>query len=54
MLKEWSIKTWMNALRSRGGFLLSEDPRSYRNLVASTVTTTPDQSAIAFPKNDPA
>jgi hypothetical protein len=22
-------------------------------LVASTVTTTPDQSAIAFPKNDP-
>ena len=33
--------------------LLSLDPRSYRCLVARIITTTPLQSAIALPKNEP-
>src|SRR5450631_4211656 len=35
------------------GFLLSADPLSYRCLVISTVTSTPVQSAMALPKNEP-
>src|SRR3981081_4569578 len=35
------------------GRLLSVDPFSYRCLVMTTVTKTPVQSAMAFPKNDP-
>src|ERR1017187_696402 len=35
------------------GFLLSADPFSYRCLVMRTVTSTPVQSAIALPKNEP-
>src|ERR1700676_4261110 len=35
------------------GCWLSADPFSYRCLVMKTVTRTPVQSAIAFPKNDP-
>src|SRR5579872_448967 len=38
---------------SQCGRLLSDDPFSYKNFVITTVTTTPLQSAIAFPKNDP-
>jgi hypothetical protein len=33
--------------------LQSGDPRSYRIRVQITVATTPLQSAMAFPKNDP-
>jgi hypothetical protein len=29
------------------------EPVSYKYLVARTITTTPDQSAIALPKNEP-
>src|SRR5271157_5763157 len=35
------------------GFLLSADPLSCRCLVKMTVTSTPDQSAMALPKNEP-
>src|SRR6185312_10222148 len=35
------------------GRLLSCDPRSYKYLVPSSITTTPVQSAIALPKNEP-
>src|ERR1022692_529010 len=35
------------------GCLLSAEPFSYRYLVMTTVTTTPVQSAMALPKNDP-
>src|SRR4051794_5740355 len=36
-----------------GSFLLSPECFSYKCLVASTVNRTPDQSAMAFLKNDP-
>src|ERR1700686_3600199 len=39
--------------QSLGGFRLSFEPFSYKILVANTVTTTPDQSAMALPKNEP-
>jgi hypothetical protein len=39
--------------RFRGGRRLSAEPFSYKYLVAITMTTTPDQSAIALPKNEP-
>lgn len=35
------------------GCLLSADPFSYTCLVMITVTSTPDQSAMALPKNEP-
>lgn len=41
------------AMKRCGGLRLSADPLSYMNLVARTVTTTPLQSAMALPKNDP-
>src|SRR5512135_210209 len=36
------------------GCLLSAEPFSYKCLVAITITTSPLQSAMALPKNDPA
>jgi hypothetical protein len=36
-----------------GSGALSADPFSYKRWLASTVTTIPSQSAIAFPKKDP-
>lgn len=32
---------------------LQDGTLSYKYLVANTMTTTPDQSAIALPKNEP-
>src|SRR5579872_3525184 len=54
MLSEWSCRRLRIGLTaSCGGRRLSAEPLSYRYFVATTVTTTPVQSAIAFPKKDP-
>jgi len=54
MLREWSRSRSKPRLKwCRGGRRLSADPFSYKYLVANIMTTTPDQSAIALPKNDP-
>src|SRR5258706_627826 len=54
MLSEWSRRRIQMGLnRLFGGRRLSADPVSYRYLVEKTMTTTPDQSAMALPKNEP-
>jgi hypothetical protein len=54
MLRDWSRSSCrMGPKRARGGRRLSAEPLSYKYLAAHTMTTTPDQSAIAFPKNEP-
>src|SRR5437660_12250401 len=54
MLRECSCSFSSTGLSQwRGGLRLSAEPFSYMNLVASTVTTSPVQSAIALPKNAP-
>jgi len=54
MLREWSRSRSQTRLKwCRGGRRLSADPFSYKYFVANIMTTTPDQSAIALPKNDP-
>src|SRR5712691_3009771 len=54
MLREWSRSNFRPGLTTLcGGRRLSAEPLSYRYFVARTITTTPVQSAMAFPKNDP-
>src|SRR5713101_7903387 len=54
MLSEWSrSRSRAGRRRLRGGRRLSAEHFSYKYLVANTMTTTPDQSAIALPKNEP-
>src|SRR5512141_3488533 len=54
MLREWlRSRAKAGPRRLRGGRRLSAEPVSYRYLVARTITTTPDQSAMALPKNEP-
>jgi hypothetical protein len=54
MLREWSrSRSHTGPKRVRGGRRLSDEPFSYKYLVANTIITTPDQSAIALPKSDP-
>ena len=53
-LREWLRSRCRMGLKVfRGGRQLSAEPFSYQYLVAMTMTTTPDQSAIALPKNEP-
>src|SRR2546421_2538698 len=53
-VSEWSRSHSRRGPSSGGwGERLSAEPFSYRYLVATTVTTTPVQSAMAFPKKEP-
>jgi len=52
IVSECSSRNFLTGVKIRcGGRLLSPDPISNNPLVASTVSSTPLQSAIAFPKN---
>src|SRR5205085_4166220 len=54
IVREWASSTfWIGRINRFGIFRLSAEPTSYMNLVATTVTTKPVQSAMALPKNDP-
>ena len=54
MLREWlRSRSQTGPKRVRGGRRLSAEPFSYKYLVANIITTTPVQSAIALPKNEP-
>src|SRR5579872_6979560 len=53
ILKEWSRRSSRAGLSGLfGSRRLSAEFLSYKYFVAKSITTTPDQSAIAFPKNE--